>query len=282
MRERLSFFSVVLFSVLASSILYADVDGELDPSFQLVAKGQFGLTGVATNMIQFGNSGTLFDLTKAGGESVTYPFSRFALEMHFLDDHIFELVYQPYYIDTNVVLTANVTFDNKTFLSGENLDTRYNFPFYRLTYFYKIVNNDTWLFAAGGGMQLRNATIWFSSADGSQRFATTSLGPVPLVAMKTNYNFSDRWSMSAEAAGWWSPIPVLNGSGRQVTGWVYDAAIEAGYRVNRYMRWFLEARLVGGGAQGDTGLVAGRTDGYSYNNLNLVNVSTGLAFTLPN
>lgn len=272
----------MFFSALGTAKAFACDDCQRrPPSFSITAKGQYGLSGIANHSIQFGKNGTRFDFVRNGGQKVTYPYSRFALEFTLFQDHLFELVYQPIYIDTNVVLSQDTVFDDKTFASGSSLDTRYYFPFYRLSYFYKVVNNDEFMFGVGAGLQLRNATIWFSSPDGSKRFATTSLGPVPLLALRTSWSITDRWSVSAEAAGWWSPIPVLNGGSEPVTGWIYDGAIDAGYRFNKYVRLFLEARLIGGGAQGDSGASPGRTDGYNYNNLNVVNVSTGFSFTFP-
>lgn len=248
--------------------------------FELHASIEYGVTSVVGHAIQFGSANPTFNLAKEGGQTTLFPFWRFGVEMQLLRYHTLELLYQPIYLDTQGVSAQNVQFDLTAFAAGTPIDSRYYFPFYRLSYFYHIVDDETVLFSMGGGLQIRNTTIAFASANGANRFATSNVGPVPLVTARFKYNFANGLWVVVDAGGIWAPIPGLNGSGSLVTGWLYDAAVQGGLDINDRFLLFMSARLIGGGANGD-GVARDSGQTYSYNALNALNFSTGLTYHYP-
>lgn len=238
-----------------------------------------GFSAIASHEYQSGHSGTRFNFVKQGNQSVLLPFWRSAVGLSIYDRHLVEFTYQPIFLDTQAVADNDLKFDNITIPKGQPFNTRYYFPFYRLSYLYRIFDRPSWFWSIGGGIQMRSATISFTQGDGSERFVQNNIGPVPLLQSRFKYQFENHLFVASDLAGWWSPIPVANGSDKQTTGWIYDVALQGGIGLREWLDVYLSARLIGGGADGD-GSKRSSGDSYTYNNLNILNFSTGLTFKL--
>lgn len=79
-------------------------------------------------------------------------------------------------------------------------------------------------FALGATLQIRNATIGFESADGSQRRISRDVGPVPALKFRSIYRQSKHMSLEIEVDGIYAPISYLNGSDNEVVGALIDAS----------------------------------------------------------
>lgn len=265
---------------LTSFTVWSARASEMASGLKMNASFEYGFASVVTHVIQFGQANPGFDLVRDGGQSTLFPSWRASVAFNFLNGHTLELLYQPVYLDTQSTLRTNAAFDNVAFVSGTPINTRYYFPFYRLTYFYHFIDNGTIDLAGSLGVQIRNATIAFEAADGSGRFTTTNIGPVPLLGLRLKWNFSEHLWLASELAGLWAPIPGINGSGEPVTGWIYDGALLFGMNLSSHLAWYFSSRIIGGGAKGD-GSARPSGDRYSFNDLNLLNVTTGLNFNYP-
>ncbi|MEI6790963.1 MAG: hypothetical protein WCK42_07270 [Myxococcaceae bacterium] len=247
--------------------------------FKLDFSVEGGFSALASHQYQSGNQGTRYNFIKQGNQNVLVPFWRSSLGLLIHERHLLEMTYQPIFLDTQAVANQDLIFDDVKIGDKQPYKTRYYFPFYRIAYFYKIINKPFCLWSAGGGLQMRSATISFIEDDGGKGFVQNNIGPVPLIVTRFRYDFENHLFVGIDAAGFWAPIPIANGSDKKTTGWIYDVALQGGIKARDWLDVYLSARLIGGGADGDgSARISG--DRYTYNSLNLLNFSTGLIFKL--
>lgn len=228
--------------------------------------------------IRLSRSGTDFDYVDEGGQDVLFPFSRLSARLE-LERHRVLLLYQPLELNTRVTLAEPLTVDGLTFAAQTPVDLQYGFPFYRASYLYDVASAPELELALGGGLQLRNATITFTSADGEQRRSNRDVGPVPLLEAMVYYRSPGGWVLGGEAAGFYAPVKYLNGGDSDVVGAIIDTSLRAGYQLSPRALGFFNVRWLGGGAEG-TGEPDEFGDGYNENWLHFLTVSAGVQLEL--
>lgn len=228
--------------------------------------------------IQFGRDGTEFNYVRDGGQDVIFPFARLSVEVRGGRHHV-TLLYQPLELNSEVVLTRPLTVDGLTFAEGTPLNLRYGFPFYRASYAYDVVARSGWRVALGASFQLRDATITFTSADGTARRTRRDVGPVPALRGLVRYDAPSGWFGGLEVDGFYAPVKYFNGGDSDVTGAIIDASVRAGYQLSPNVDAFLNIRWLGGGAEGSSE-PEDFSDGYNKNWLQFLIVSLGVDFAL--
>jgi hypothetical protein len=245
---------------------------------RLDATAELGGLSPLYHRLQFGRDGTSFDYVKDGGQDVIFPFGRLSMDLVMGRHHVVFL-YQPLELDTQVVVPRAVTVDGLTFPAGTPLDLRYGFPFYRLSYLYQVSSRPGLSIQLGGSLQIRNATITFSSADGQTRRANRDVGPVPAFKTRIEYTAATGWFTGLEIDGFYAPVKYLNGGKSDVTGAIVDASVRGGYHFSPAVAGFLNVRWLGGGAEG-TSEPEDFSDGYTRNWLHFLIVSLGVRVVL--
>ena len=134
--------------------------------------------------------------------------------------------------------------------------------------------------AVGGSLQIRNATIDFTSADGTMRRTNRDIGPVPLIKFRIKHTFKTGWFIGGEIDGIYAPVKYLNGSDTDVVGALLDANFRAGIPLNNYSVTFLNVRYLGGGAEGTSRNNPGPGDGFTSNWLQFLTISAGAELRL--
>jgi len=269
--------SLALFSCVASlTAAAAAAAGPRSMAFptELDAVVEFGALDPLYHHVQFGRDGTEFDYVEDGGQDVLFPFARLSMELG-ASRHRVIFLYQPLELETRVTLAEPLTVDGLTFDEETPLDLGYGFPFYRLSYLYELTDRRRFDVELGASLQIRNATITFSSADGSARRANRSVGPVPLLKARVRYLARSGWFLGAEVDGFYAPVKYLNGGDSDVEGAVIDASLRGGYELPGGPAAFLNVRWFGGGAEG-TSEPDDFGDGYSENWLHFLIVSLGV------
>lgn len=228
--------------------------------------------------IQFGRDGTEFDYVEEGGQDVLFPFARLSVEVSG-GRHTVVLLYQPLSLDTEVTLTRAVTVDGLTFPEQTPIDLKYGFPFYRASYLYRVTDSGAFTAELGGSLQIRDATITFTSADGRLRRSDRSLGPVPALKARLRYDLPSRWFFAAEVDGFYAPVKYFNGGDSDVEGAIIDASLRAGHVLSPNAEAFANVRWLGGGAEG-TSEPDDFGDGYNQNWLQFLTVSVGVSFAV--
>jgi hypothetical protein len=104
--------------------------------------------------------GPILNYITRGGQDILFPLTRFNAELSLGGAHTIALLYQPLEVNTTVLFQEDVLIDSKTFDTGEVVDIRYSFPFWRLTYLYDFAQEENLQLEAGLALQLR---IWPSA-----------------------------------------------------------------------------------------------------------------------
>lgn len=229
-----------------------------------------------SHRIQFSRDGTDFDYVRYGGQDNLFPFTRFSADLDLGDRHSVILLYQPLNLETEVTLETDLVVDEATFLAGTPVDLRYGFDFVRGSYLYDLQSDPRQELALGISLQLRNATINFTSSDGNTRRATRDVGPVPILKGRLRQPMGQGAWWGLEVDGFYAPVSYLNGDDNDVIGSILDSSARVGVLLDNGTDAYLNLRYLGGGSQGVDDDHTGPGDGYTDNWLHFVSLSLGI------
>ena len=246
------------------------------PTVEWTLSAELGFLVVASHIVQLSQDGSRFDYRAQGGQDVLFPFFRLSTDLKFKGRHIITFLYQPLKLEGQTVLNEDVVFDGVTFPSGTALNSSYGFPFWRVGYAYDFLRRPGDEVSLGFGLQIRNATIVFTSADGSLRADRRDVGPVPLIKFRGRWAFDNGVWWGTEIDGLYAPISGINGSDEEVTGAILDASLRVGYDFTDRVSGFFNVRYLGGGAEGTEQNPTPPSDGFTKNWLHFVTLSLGV------
>ena len=244
---------------------------------EIRTRAELGFLDVLSHKIQFGNDGSYIDYVEEGGQDVLFGFARASVDA-FFGRHAVTFLYQPLSLETDVALSRDLVIDDLTFPAGTNATFKYGFPFYRVSYMYDVVASEEIWIELGASLQLRNATIVFTSVDGTLRRLERNVGPVPILKARAGRQFDD-FFLETEIDGFYAPISYLNGDDNDVVGAIVDWSLRGGWAIGDRYEVFANARWLGGGAEGESDDVE-FGDGYTRNWLQFATVTLGFGFTL--
>ena len=248
------------------------------PNVEWFLGAELGFLAVASHIVQLGNDGTRFDYRADGGQDVLFPFFRLSTELKFKGRHAIVFLYQPLKLTGETVLTQDTTFDGVLFPQGTPLNSTYGFPFWRISYLYDFLRRAGDEVSIGVSLQIRNATIVFTSADGSLRADRRDIGPVPALKFRGRWGFDNGVWWGTEIDGIYAPISGINGSSNEITGALLDASLRVGFDFTDRVAAFFNLRYLGGGAVGTESNPAFPSDGYTKNWLSFITASLGVEF----
>ena len=259
---------------------------ETEPFIQVIPRTEIGFVAVLQHLYQSGTGGTMFNFVTQGGQDILFPFQRYAADVVLGGRHIVTLLYQPLTLNTQTVVPltfGTLTVGGVPFLAGTPLELKYGFDFWRASYLYDFAKSPDTILGAGLSLQIRNASIVFSSADGLQSTVQQNIGPVPILKVRAAHEFSPRFGLDFEADGFYASSAFFNGSANPFKGWVWDAALTASTSFAPGARAFLVVRSIGGGAEGNNAYdyeswTTSAPNSPTYNELATLAVSLG--FTL--
>lgn len=207
---------------------------------RVVVGYETGPAYVAQNDGRYGAAGTPFEAGDVGQQANLVRAERATVEL-VLGRHRVIALYAPFELATQVRLTDALTFRDTTFAAGTVVDHRYRFNGYRASYLYQLTRGRVAI-ELGGSLQIRDADVAFTSADGAQRANQSDIGLVPALKARATYTTACAWA-ALEADGQ-STFGLLDG----VSGGIYDVALTAGLPVHRNVDVTATLRLLGGGA----------------------------------
>ena len=250
---------VITTSLLVSALMALSAQGPLSPDgapYSVALEAEMGFVDVLGHTYQSGEPGTNFDYVNQGGQDILFPALRLAAEVTLKDRHIINFLYQPLEVNSNVSFDEAVVIDGVTFPADTPMALRYSFPFWRLTYLYDFSSRDNLELAAGGALQLRNASVTFQSLNdlSGQKDITVSqnLGPVPALAFRGRYIFPSGVYLGAEATGLYASSAFINGADFEFEGSILDASVQAGVVLNGDREMYVKLRFLGGTAVGNS------------------------------
>jgi opacity protein-like surface antigen len=250
-------FEIALIVSLVALILGVGSAFAQTPVIQVIPHVEEGVLGVLYHHYQVGDGGTDFNFITQGGQDILFPYQRYSVDVVLYGKHRLTFLYQPLTITTSSVVdrngsgTGDLVVDGTVFAPGTPLDLKYGFDFWRLSYLYDFSNDPATILGLGASLQIRDASIVFSAADGSARTASQNVGPVPVLKTRLAHWFSPAVGVDFEADGFYASSAFFNGSAKPFTGWVWDAALSLKARFGSSVEAFLTARSIGGGAQGN-------------------------------
>lgn len=264
----------------SAALMSAPPDARADaeaPQVALVglrAVGELGFLSVLDHRAQFGRSGSHFDYVDEGAQDKLFPAVRMSIEAS-AGRHQLIFLYQPLELATTAKLRRDVRVDDVLFEAGTPVKLVYGFPFYRLTYQYDLLPRSDRELSIGLALQLRNATIDFESADGTQLASNGGVGPVPLLAARGRWAVGQGMWLGFETVGFYAPVSFINGDDNDVIGAILDASLRFGVTLPGDAEAFVNVRYLGGGSQGDDEEANPPDDGYTRNWLHFLFVTVG-------
>ena len=238
---------------------------------------EIGFLAPVAHSIQFGRQGTNFDYIGQGGQDNLFPFTRISAEGEFAKHHHIVLLYQPLQVATQVKLRDELILDDVSFAAGTPMNLLYGFDFWRLSYLYDFDPSRNGELSIGASLQIRNATIGFSSHDGNHARYTRDIGPVPIIKVRGRTDLNQNFWVGAEADGFYAPIKYLNGGTTDVVGAIADVSVRSGMYLSSGAEAFVGLRYLGGGATGTSQSDPNPGDNYVDNWLNFVSLTLGLS-----
>jgi hypothetical protein len=245
----------ILIAAVVLLALPVAVFAESDANVKPYVRYELGAVKLLSHTYRLGDAtnNSNFDFVNEGGQEILFPFERFVAGLNIADRHEVQFLYQPLELNTQVTFRETRTFDDSVVITaGTPVDLTYSFPFYRLTYRYKVLGDKASWLSAGGAVQLRNASIRITSLDGtaSQRSVSQNLGVVPALSVAGRYSFGRSAFVEMEATGIYASSAFINGADFEFEGSLLDASLRAGMAVDERAEVFANLRFFGGGGAG--------------------------------
>jgi hypothetical protein len=278
--------------IFAGLLAPLSAEAPREPFVQIVPHAEIGYVAILSHLYRSGPEGTAtdFDFVKQGGQDNLYPYQRFSADVVLGGRNRVTLLYQPLTVNTRTVADRNgsnggnpVVIDDATFAPGTPMDITYGFDFWRVSYLFDFARSPDTILGLGLSLQLRNASIVFTSVDTTPavRAVQQNIGPVPILKARAAHWFSPAIGVDFEADGFYASSAIFNGSGKPFEGWIWDAALSAKTHLAPKAVAFLTVRSIGGGALGtnayDYRSATTNVSGETYNALATLAVVVGFS-----
>jgi hypothetical protein len=252
-------YSTALMTMLGlCGLLASGISSAQEQLERPVAEIELGPGWQSRNDVQIPNNamGSKFALDGVAGSG---PFltARLNLLWDFNDRHGLRFLYAPLSYEETGDAGRDIDFAGQRFTGGQSLDARYQFNSWRLTYRYKLREDENLGLWVGFTLKIRDAEI--ALRQGGQYAIDDDLGFVPLAYAAARYRLAERWYLNAEVDA------LAGGPGRAI-----DLGLRLDYELNP--RWSIGAgyRTLEGGADTD--------DVYNFAWFNSAVISTRISF----
>jgi len=256
-----------------SLLVTAALAASPDSSFFLksaVLDYETGPIHIFQNEGRYGANGTLYTAEEVGQTQTLFNAQRLALDLQLGERHHVVFLYAPLDVTTRATPAQPFQFRGTLFAAGTPLAHRYLFDGYRGSYLFTVYQGGPFKAEVGASFQIRNASVEFSTLDGTQFDRETDIGLVFAVKARLRYDFP--WGLYAllDADG-------LSTFGLGLKGGIYDVALTLGVPLTPATDLFFRLRFLGGGAE------VPRRDIYNWGNFGfaLVGVRSDLMQFVP-
>lgn len=273
---------LMLFAGIVLTLSVQTARAEEDQDHLVKMSFETGFVGIYLHTIQFSSTGTEINYITDGGQENLYPVSKLTFEWKPASRHSLIFLYQPLTIESQSILKRDLLVDSVTFSSNTPMAFKYGFDFYRLSYLYRLMHNSLFTWEIGLSVQIRNASIIFSSLDGTQSVENQGIGIVPILKTRALLNLSELYYLEAEIDGFYATGKVFNGTtDTDFTGSILDANLRFGWHLTPELDSALVVRSLGGGAVGyeNADSYDGTGDRYTENWLATLSIALNLAYS---
>ncbi|MDA3851876.1 MAG: hypothetical protein PF447_11465 [Spirochaetaceae bacterium] len=265
-------FMIFILCILVTG-LYAQADLSLDFS------AEFGFTSINRHVIQSGTTsdkGDVFNYVTQGNQDVLFPFSRYQVDLSLYQRHHVIFLYQPLTLVTQSPIKDDFRYDSVDYTTTDGfLDLTYAFDFWRFSYLYDLIEPDGFFLSTGLSLQIRNASIVFRASQSPDGSVTDNIGPVPIIKTRLGYRWTNGLFIMFDGDGFYASNRFFNGADYPFTGYIYDLSLRGGYSFNDKSTAYLNARFLGGGAEGTNDI-----EEYTYNDLHTFTLCIGILMHL--
>lgn len=266
---------------LLSPVVFAELNSWINTEnswYKVSLNAETGFISVLSHTIQFGQAGSIFNYKTEGEQDTLFPYLRFSSKFRMFDRHELVFLYQPLEVITKAKTSRELTFYTTVFPANTVLDIKYGFSFYRASYVWYFLQEVKNELGVGLSMQIRNASITFANADGTDISIQSNVGPVPIIKIAGNMAFDNGVWAALDADGFYASSAIFNGSGYPFVGAIWDASVRVGVDLKNSISPYVNIRILGGGAKGTSKGADAQGDGYTENWLNTLSVSLGVDF----
>lgn len=194
-----------------------------------------GIISSGYNDVQIpGDTGTRFSLSNDLSVD-SKIFYRVRLTKEIKNNKFISFLYAPLLLDAEGILGKQVNFNGDVFPVNTNVQGKYRFDSYRISYWKKYVKNDRFSYKLGFTAEIRDASVKISGNGINSEKKNT--GFVPLLNFGFNYKFSNKFSFIFDADA------LAGGPGR-----AEDVLIAGKYKISPQSNVKIGYRLVEGGA----------------------------------
>jgi hypothetical protein len=227
---------VAVGAFLAAAISAAHAQSS-PPRFSMTLEGAAAWQGKNDVRIPNDASGTRFALDDVTGTG-PFPVGRLEATYRFGERHHVRGLINIVSFSETGRLAETTRFKATTFAAGAATEGLYKFNNYRLTYAYGVIAQPTFGLQLGLTAFVRDAAIELRQSGRSAERA--DLGVVPLIYVRADWRFAERWQAIAEVDG------LVSGQGRAI-----DFAVKLGYDLTP--NWTIAGgyRLLDGGVDND-------------------------------
>lgn len=221
-------FIVLCFTVVNSTISNAQATLDLET----------GVVFTGYNDVQIpGDQGTRFSLKDQLTPDTEF-FYRLRFSYTIKSRHTFSLLYAPLEAESEGRVAKDILFDEIVFLANSQLNGKYKFNSYRLTYRYDIVKKPKVEFGLGLTAKIRDAKI--SMASEGLYAEKDNVGFVPLINFRLLWNINDQFGLLLDGDALAAP-----------QGRAEDISLAATYKLSEKLSVRLGYRILEGGADND-------------------------------
>lgn len=190
MQKKLSSILIMAAFCLPTMEATADADGSLDLELES------GPVWFGRNDVRIpSDTGTRFDMRELTGSGPALT-NRFHATYRIRPRHAIRLTLAPLASSGRGQLDESVDFRDETFDADERVRGRYAFNTYRLTYRWLLHQQEDWELGLGATLLVRDAEI--ALRQGQRSAVDDDLGLVPLLHLRGEYRWSDRWRSVAD------------------------------------------------------------------------------------
>lgn len=167
-------------------------------------------------------TGTTFDMADFDGINDPTTTAVGAIE-RYSGRHLTVFSLEPYESRDTGEVIQTTSFNNTTFLPGEELNSDYILTDIRLQYYYDLLPSSPVILQMGGGLSYQYTSVKLETTDGIKSARASSDIWIPLLNASLGYQFNPRLHILADLGG------LSLGDQKQL-----DGSISLGYRLNKY------------------------------------------------
>lgn len=223
----------LVFMLLTLKIFSAETEAVEKKNFRFETEGALAWQSFNRNQIPNSSEGTRFDLADFNRSAIFAP--RFYLNYQLSEKHSLRALVFPFQTSGKKTFDTPVKFDGTTFSASQEINGKYRFHSYRLTYRYEFLNNEDWILKVGFTAKIRNALVALSQGSTSKEYS--NVGFVPLLNFNAKYLLSPQWRLEFDMDALAAP-----------QGRAEDVAIQTWYSFSPSWEAGLGYRTLEGGA----------------------------------